>query len=227
VRPLTDILKTGQWKGRRCFVVGSGPSTKGFDFSHLKDELWIGCNEEYRHSPTIAICQDVRGFKGDGERKGYRDMPEWYAHPKSMPVYFKGHPDREDIEASDLIFQAKSCHSMKTPFSWATHLEDGLTYGANTGIAAVSLADVLGASPIYLLGFDFTTGPKGEQRSHDRYPASWGLENDAMKDIYKRWAAEFTKHAPSMRGKIIVVGPTTLMCFKRIAYSELMEELLK
>jgi hypothetical protein len=45
VRPLTEALKDGAWAERRAFVVGSGPSLRGFDYSLLDGENWIACNE--------------------------------------------------------------------------------------------------------------------------------------------------------------------------------------
>ena len=36
---LQRLLEDGAWAGRRCFIVGGGPSLKGFDFRRLKGEL--------------------------------------------------------------------------------------------------------------------------------------------------------------------------------------------
>jgi len=231
VRPVTDVLRTGQWRGKRAFVIGSGPSLKGFDRGHLDGELTIACNEEYRNlRATINLVQDVRLFAGaeDGtpEVTPLKDRKDWYQNG-SWPVYFKGHPDREDIDANDFIFQAHSCHKQDALFKWGESLEGGLTYGANVGLAALSLADVLGASPIYLLGFDCGFGPKRETHCHARYPANWALPEKSQQEVYARWVKEFTQHAPAVKGKVIVCGPSALQCFKKISHGELLEELLK
>jgi hypothetical protein len=229
VRPVTDVLKTGEWAGKRAFVIGSGPSLKNFDRSHLAGELTIACNEEYRLlRATINLVQDVRLFAtpSDPGVVPLRDREDWY-RGGAWPVYFKGHPDREDVDANDFIFQAKSCHTQDQLFRWGTSLEAGLTYGANVGLAALSLADVLGASPIYLLGFDCGFGPKRETHCHSHYPENWALPEKSQQEVFARWVDEFTRHAPSVRGKVVVCGPSALDCFKRISHGELIEELLK
>lgn len=218
MRPLTDALKTGMWAGRRAFVVGSGPSLHGFDFGWLKDELTIGCNEEYKWGPTIALVQDVRAFKGDGSRKGYRDMPEWYARPGTLPVYFKAHPDRENLEAPDEVFEAKSCHTRERPFGWGETIEGGLTYGGNCGLAALSLACALHADPIYLLGLDFRCGPVGETHHHDGYPEHWRLAMKELHEVFARDIKEFEGHAHNVKGQVFNLNPeSALECFPKVS----------
>ena len=47
------------------FVVGNGPSLKGFDFNQLNDRYWVGMNAAYRHweqigcYPTFYVCLDL------------------------------------------------------------------------------------------------------------------------------------------------------------------------
>lgn len=230
MRPITDFLRTGLWKGQRAFVIGSGPSLKGFDYRNLDGELTIACNEAYRHlRATINLCQDVRLFAGPKEGAPevtpLRERKDWYQNG-SWAVYFKGHPDREEMLGNDFILEAKSCHTVANPFAWGSKLEEGLTYGANVGLAALSLADCLGASPIYLLGFDCGFGPRGEVHDHGHYPDNWKLPTLSQQEVFARWIKEFSKHASSVKGKVIVAGPSALSCFKRISHHELIEELM-
>lgn len=225
MRPITDILKTGQWKGYPAFVIGSGPSLKGFDYGVLHSQLTIACNESYRKlAATINLVQDVRLFSGDGSVVGLKDRKDWI-ESNALPVYFRGHPDREQIDANDKIFQVESCHSQENPFSWGSTLEGGLTYGANVGLAAISLGDALGASPLYLLGFDCGFGPKRETHCHQHYPSTWDLNAASQAEVFQRWIKEFTKHSSSVKGQVIVVGPSALTCFKKMSFSEFHEVL--
>ena len=48
------------WKGRRCFVVGGGPSLQGFDFNVLKGELVIALNAGFIINPTLSFIFDLR-----------------------------------------------------------------------------------------------------------------------------------------------------------------------
>lgn len=203
MRALTEILKNGQWSGRPAFVVGSGPSLKHFDRSVLRGSLTIGCNEEYRWGPTISICSDYRFFKGDGTpgRIPARINPDWY-HTSSIPVWFKGHPDSEPLEANDSIYLAQTAHTRETPFAWGTSLETGLYYGGNVGMTAINLAEILGADPICLLGFDCNAEQQATH-CHDAYPPGWKLENiEERRKAYDRWIKEFDRIAPLIKASV-------------------------
>jgi hypothetical protein len=192
VKPVKDVLKDDMWWGKPVFVVGGGPSIKGFDFTRLSGVPTIGCNIAFRWNPTIALCQDVRFFKQ------YKDDPEYLAC-ESIKIYFKGHPNRESIHASDEIYIIESNGQ-----DWSYSLDRGLVYGANVGLAAVNLADILGASVIYLLGFDASLGPNHETHYHDEYPANWKFKD--VKDaeiIYKRWSNAFDQYKDHIEATVV------------------------
>ena len=208
MRPITEFLKDGQWTGRRAFVVGSGPSLKGFDRRLLENELTIGCNMEYKWGPTIALAQDERIMQGDGA-PGFLPLlgdVAWRNTPGMTAVYFHGHPDKEIPNGSDWIAIAKSDHSREKPFQWGKSLETGLYYGANCGMAAINLAEILGANPIYLLGFDAVAADSA-QHCHDSYPAEWLMQDQESKDsVYGRWVAEFRRIAKLLKPETRVVN---------------------
>lgn len=62
-RRLIDLRD--KFKGRRCFVIGNGPSLKGMDLSPLKSEITIGCNslflmfDRMGFVPTFYTVEDV------------------------------------------------------------------------------------------------------------------------------------------------------------------------
>ena len=199
MRPLTEALKDGAWAGRRAFVVGSGPSMKGFDYSLLDGENWIACNEEYKYGkPTVALVQDVRLFAHGGVGlTPLRERPDWTGGPH-LPVYFKGHPDREDQAAPDTVFQVESARR-----DWSDSLERGLYYGANVGMAAISLADILKADPIYLLGFDARVDDE-RTHHHGGYPQGWGLTDaESRAHVYRLWHRTFREIAQVVRARVV------------------------
>jgi hypothetical protein len=187
-------------------VVGSGPSLKNFDRRLLKDELTIGCNMEYKWGPTISIAQDERVMQGDGA-PGFVPLgmnPEWYNQP--YPVYFHGHPEKEIPIANPRVLFAKSDHTHLQPFKWGTSLATGLYYGANCGMAALNLAEILGANPIYLLGFDAVASDSREHW-HDAYPTEWMIrEQQAKEMLYAKWIAEFRRIAKMLKPETRVVN---------------------
>ena len=207
MKPITDILQAGQWRGRSAFVVGSGPSLKGFDFGLLRNELTIGVNDEYLWGPTIALAQDPRIVAGDGipGRTPLFQNPAWYNGPH-IPVYFEGHPDRPKYEAPDTVYKIGSADG-KQPFVWGKSLSEGLYYGANAGMAALNLADILGADPIYLLGFD-ARADAVETHHHSNYPKEWTLDRAEDREaVYGRWIKEFRVIAQYVRAEVLNFNP--------------------
>jgi hypothetical protein len=224
VNPATEILKTGQWKGRRCVVVGSGPSSKPFDRGLLANELTIGVNEEWRWQPTISVHSDVRMLKGDGQKRGLRDE-EAYLKSPSIKLYHKGHPHREAIEAPAQVYEIGSRNTRAGRF-WGYTVADGLVYEGNCGLAALNLADILRASPIFLVGFDACAGRGLATHSHDFYPLDWRMRQDSH--VYRRWISVFTQYAKDIKGEVInVVGvpESKIECFRKIDYVEFMSQL--
>lgn len=192
------------------FVVGSGPSRKTFPLQLLRNELTIGCNDEYLWGPTVGLCQDPRIFTGDGspDRTPLRFNPFWTCGGH-VPVYFKGHPDRVDVEAPDTVYQVTSAHDRERPFRWGQSLEEGLYYGANVGMAAINLAEILGSREIYLIGFD-ASWKDSRTHHHDRYPDNWRMSNEVdRKVVYGRWIKEFRKIAGLTKAKVVNLNPAS------------------
>jgi len=222
--PLTNFFRTDQWRGHAAFVVGSGPSRRELPDLLLSSlQRTIGVNEEYRWGPTVGLCQDVRFFFGDGSRPGSKDTPQWHSNPLgTVPVFFKGHPDRPDPEVDDLrIFTIGAAHKPEhspqgtgLQWVWPKRLEEGLYYGACAGMAAFSLADVLGADPIFLVGFDCKSSDTGQSHWHDYYPKSWSLGNadeEHRKHVFARWVRLFKEIAPKIRASVYIVGDSALV----------------
>ena len=86
-RMFYDVLPDGAWKSQRCFVVGGGPSLRGFDFSKLYGELTIGINRAYEaFDCTIMFGMDkqlynwiVNGKLGAEAKKKYEDFKGYKA----------------------------------------------------------------------------------------------------------------------------------------------------
>jgi hypothetical protein len=195
-----------------CFCVGSGPSLRHFNYDILRDELTIGCNEEWRWNPTISIIQDPRMIEKYKEDKAYLAAD-------TIRVYFQGHPDRGDVEASDNIYHVPA-GSRGTYQMWSCRLDVGLAYRANVGVAALNLADILGASPIYLLGYDCCE-VEGHTHGHDRYGKTWiPSKARARQDRYDRWVRDYEELAPSIKAKVINLSTiSAITCFPKQVYA--------
>lgn len=208
-RPLlSNFLPDGAWKGRRCFIVGGGPSLRGFDFSQLKGELVIAVNRAFEKvDAAVMISQDERlwGWIETGEL-GEESKKRFDAF-KGLKVWLNlhGFPFPEDICILESTKKREMCFSC----------QDGLPSASNSGLNALCLAVCLGASPIYLLGFDMK-GEKGKAAWwHDGYIGDkWHDES-----IYKSaMIPNFELFAPAIKAerfRVINLNPdSALRCFE-------------
>jgi len=177
-RRLWEVLPDGSWKGRRCFIIGGGPSAKNFPWEILRGELVIGVNRAFEFcDPTIIFSMDTR-FWGWVEKGDLDHMSQW--HKKGM-LDSRLTPIRQKFQD----YEGFKCWLTVDVFPWpddiyvldydrkdgmTSSLHTGLGSGGNSGFGALNLALCLGASPIYLVGFDM----KGENRRqawfHNGYP---------------------------------------------------------
>jgi len=130
-------IPTPKWKGQDVFIIGGGKSLEYFDWNLLKDERTIGCNDAYLHGSDICkIC-----LFGDSK-------------------WFKLHRDRLAEYKGVIFTNVGRLYNIELDWVWsmkrmATGIHsDALGWNFNTGASAINLAVLLGASKIYLLGFD-------------------------------------------------------------------------
>jgi hypothetical protein len=204
--PLADRLPDGAWCGRRCFLIGGGPSLKGFDFLRLRGERVIAINKAFLDVPFADIMFGMDHPLIDDLTSGrlgepYRQAFEAFAGLKlwldiSGYVYPPG------------IYSLPSAGEI----GWTRSLEQGLYHGQNSGYAALNLALILGANPIYLLGYDCARGPAGEKNYHNGYP---GHGNPDAMDIFRRaFEAGAAMLAPGGPRVVNLNPKSALQCFE-------------
>ena len=181
-----EHVKNGAWKGRRCFIIGGGPSAKGLDLDRLQGELTIGINRAYELlSPTILFGVDGQlfgwaelgklGEESKAKFNAYKGFKVWMAlHKMYPPDIYLIDPDESD--------------------GYRIGTTKRLAYKNNSGYGAINLAAALGANPIYLIGFDMQGDKQGHQKWwHDGYPVDYG------EGIYARYIEEFNHFAPVLK----------------------------
>lgn len=128
----------GIWEGEDVFIIGSGSSLKGFDFSLLSGKKTIVINHMVTEYPGASALiffdrefvqirkNEIRNFKGlifSSMRTGYkRNIENDYFYATDL----RNVPDKFNL---------------------------GL-YGKRSSLAAINLALVMGARKVYLLGYD-------------------------------------------------------------------------
>lgn len=207
------MLKDNMWKGRRCFVVGGGPSLKDFDWSLLKNELWIALNAAWLFgNPTIAYTHDLRCLK-HFSKKEYRER--WH----QLPI--RVHKHDFQIQGNKNGGKFKGVIGLKASKGWGRSLETGLFKSNNSGVGGLNLAEILGANPIYLLGFDMKT-EAGANQFHNVYPDGWRQKAD----VYKTFIKEFKRTRCFLRKETQVINlcpDSALDCFEKRPISDILK----
>jgi len=157
--PIKHLLKEGQWKGQRAFIVGGGPSLKGFPWEKLHDERVIACNKSHECGVADLVMT--------GDRRWLTLYAPCESLDPKVPVILARTvlPDPAWSPRFDTYYIATCVEKM-----WGTTFEEGVSRGGS-GIRAANLAAILGADPIYLLGFDmgFQSSNDEQNRWHEGY----------------------------------------------------------
>lgn len=141
---------TAEWTGADVFIIGGGPSLKGFNWDRLRGHKTIGCNSAFLHGASICtLCffSDALWFRF------MEDALESYAgrvvtHSPDIP--------KDHAWVSTMLRRDEGLHN------------DALGYGGNSGCGAINLALLMGARRVFLLGFDCKLGQAKEMNWHDR-----------------------------------------------------------
>ena len=142
----------GRYSGKRCFIVGNGPSLRVEDLELLKDEYTFAFNRIYyifeRTSwrPTFYCAQDAKIVAASAEEI----QEKINISHKFVPIDLKWYEDAEIDSA--FFFNPKYAGEQVPEFS-----EDIARYigvGNTVAYTAMQLAVYMGFSEIYLLGVD-------------------------------------------------------------------------
>lgn len=127
---------TEAWKGQTAFILGGGFSLNFFDLSKFKGLNVIGCNDAYTLGSDICpICC-------------FGDRSWFYKHKDNLKTFAE-----KGMVYTHLSYPTIDwAHSLKK-YETGVH-RDGLGWNGNTGSLAINLALILGASRIFLLGYD-------------------------------------------------------------------------
>ncbi len=163
-RPLWEVLPDGAWQNEPAFIIGGGPSLRGFDFERLRGHgRVIAINRAYEFIPWADLLF-------------FMDYQFWqFEHaPERLPLWeaFQAPKAFLNIMGRDLT----DCYNIRAVDRSGVSLshKKGLYHGNNSGYGALQLALALGCRPIYLLGYDMrdagrNRGDSGLTHWHDGY----------------------------------------------------------
>lgn len=180
----TWSVPMGAWSGEACFIVGGGPSLNGFDFDALLGNgRIIAVNAAYRVLPfaDILFFSDKRFHEWNCESSEFIDFQGEVVSTHCGVL--RGRPDIRQIR------------NVAGPVSNAP---DGLA-GRSSGSRALNLAYLLGASPIYLLGFDMR--PNGNWHDfHELKNLQFCYESKFVPDLEAMGAAILARGVAVVNG---------------------------
>ena len=145
-----------RYRGRRCFLIGNGPSLKKMALERLKDEVTIGVNAIYKHFPQMGFTTNFLLFE-DVEQTELRahEIPRIKGPVKILSLYNayaikSPGPDMlfANVRGADKIYWEEEAPMFSTDFAHIVYL------GANVCYLGLQLAYYLGCNPVYLIGVD-------------------------------------------------------------------------
>lgn len=147
-------------RGRRCFIIGNGPSLKSMDLSVLRDEFTFGMNRIYLAFPewgfTTSYFVSVNSLV----------IEQCAADIRSLPIpKFLSWRSRDLITAgpgwqppADLMF----LHTTYTGPRFSTDIRGRVWEGGTVTNVALQLAYFMGFSQVILIGVDHSYAVQGK-----------------------------------------------------------------
>jgi len=206
---LYKVITNNAWKGKPCFLVGGGPSLRGFNFHKLDGHRTIGVNKSFIYfDPTINISMDSRLYNwivgGTLGKENKVDVRKRFYDTTAIRVWVRTHGYKFGSEV--YILKASSLS-----FGYPSKMELGIHTGGNSGFCALQLAILLGANPIYLLGYDMKGENEKQAWWHNGYPQMQPV------GVYKQFKAVFERFSAFVaeRGiQVVNLNPDSeLRCF--------------
>ncbi len=148
------------WKDKCVFIIGGGPSLRGFKFERLRNRSILAINEAYVDVPFADILF-------------FRDY-KWYDRVRPC---FSG------------IIVSTDCRAIDDPFVKVVEIgTKDIPKARTSGHSAVALAMMMGAIEIVLLGFDWNLEGGNYHDRHVTRGLLYG--STSSWDLYEKMAGE-------------------------------------
>lgn len=180
--------------GKRCFIIGNGPSLNKHDLKLLENEYSFGVNSFYYKTretgfrPTFYVVEDSSVMKENIE-----EIRNFYAPFKFFPTIYKNlHPKEPNtfFFTMNRGFYEKSSLNYCIP-RFSPDATKELYCGQSVTFINLQLAYFLGFTEVYLIGMDFDyVIPKSHKRNGDVLLSDSDDPNHFHKDYFgkgKTW----------------------------------------
>lgn len=144
-----------EWTGETAFLLGGGPSLRGFDASVLRGRRIIAINNSWELAPWADVLY-------------FCDVKWWGWNFAKVQNGFTGRyivtPSQQIPDPRGRVIKLTGGTGLETD-------PTGLRHGSNGGYQAINLAYHLGATQIILLGYDMRLSGN-RTHWHDGHPAT-------------------------------------------------------
>jgi len=197
------------WQGETVYLIGGGPSLKGFDLTRLQGKTTVAVNDAVLHAPwaTALFSLDRKWML---ER---RAAIESFTGEKYLAVAEDFNFDNA-IPGVTYLLRCRNLRGLST--------SPGRIYmgGGNSGYGAFNLAFLKRASRIILLGYDYC---QAGQHWFPGYP--WQRKNGSGQ-MYRHWAEQFDWCREQLRWaevEVLNVSPISLIkTFQKVGLEEVL-----
>jgi hypothetical protein len=224
---VTEIIHSGQWAGRKCTIIGGGPSLVDFDFSSIIPGAVIGINKAFLFYPVdINYSMDIRfhdelTYPQDHDPGNFELRKKW-SDFHGIKLFLK-----QDFKArfENSVYVINNV--MRKIISM--DLSIGIHGGSCSGFGAVMLAIAMGCTKIGLLGYDMAVNRNaGRTHFHDGYehhknkPVDEQLNQMQKKlDDYREEIEEFAGNIKTAGIEVFNLSPiSAIVGFPKITLNE-------
>jgi len=170
--------------GKRCFILGNGPSLNRTDLSLLKGEFTFGSNRIYLHPtfrPSYFVCANDLVVQQCAKDIEALDMPKFIGWHNRDAIHF----------TRDMMF----LHTRGGLRSWFfTDLTEGCWEGSTVTMVSMQIAYYMGFSEVFLIGVDHSYACAG--KPHEAQQFTGDDPNHFSPDYFKG----FKWHLPDLEG---------------------------
>ena len=148
--------------GRRCFVIGNGPSLNKQDLSLLSNEITVVMNHFYKHpviekwQPKYYCFSDPLLFSVSTYAENFYQNLRQKVHSSKflLPVYAKNVVENQKWLPVDRTYYAAYRGTLSNGLNYNIDLTESIPGVQSTSQLAIMWALYMGCSPIYLIGLD-------------------------------------------------------------------------
>lgn len=177
-------------EGKRCFIIGNGPSLNNIDLTKLKDEITFGVNAIYTNHekmgfyPTYYVVEDI--FVAEDRKNEINRL-------KGPQKFFGNYlsycfNENDDVNWINVRFKYDSYKNFP---NFSTNLLRQVWTGGTVSYLSLQIAYYMGFTEVYLVGFDHSyTIPKHDLVNGTEILSQGDDENHFNKEYFgkgKRW----------------------------------------